>query len=29
MKARVVEYWRNVAKELGDNVAKGLGVNGS
>jgi catalase len=29
MKARVVEYWRNVAKELGDGVAKGLGVNGS
>jgi catalase len=29
MKARVVEYWRNVAKDLGDNVARGLGVNGS
>lgn len=28
MKARVVEYWRNVAKPLGDDVAKGLGVNG-
>ena len=28
MKARVVEYWRNVSKDLGDNVAKGLGVNG-
>jgi catalase len=29
MKTRVVEYWRNVAKELGDDVAKGLGVIGS
>jgi catalase len=29
MKARVVEYWRNVSKDLGDNVSKGLGVNGS
>jgi catalase len=28
MKARVVEYWRNVSKTLGDDVAKGLGVNG-
>ncbi|GAB2802545.1 catalase [Actinoallomurus bryophytorum] len=28
MKVRVVEYWRNVSKDLGDNVAKGLGVNG-
>jgi catalase len=28
MKARIVEYWRNVAKDLGDNVARGLGVNG-
>jgi catalase len=28
MKARVVEYWRNVAKPLGDDVAQGLGVNG-
>jgi catalase len=27
-KARVVEYWRNVAKPLGDSVARGLGVNG-
>ena len=26
MKERVVEYWRNVAPELGDRVAKGLGV---
>jgi catalase len=29
MRSRVVEYWRNVSKELGDNVAKGLGVNGA
>jgi catalase len=29
MKARVIEYWRNVSKDLGDNVAKGLGLNGS
>jgi catalase len=29
MKVRVVEYWRNIAKDLGDGVAKGLGVNGS
>jgi catalase len=28
-KARVVEYWRGVAKDLGDRVAAGLGVNGS
>ena len=28
MKARVVEYWRNVSKDLSDNVAKGLGANG-
>ncbi|MFI6514375.1 catalase [Spirillospora sp. NPDC050679] len=28
MKKRVVEYWRNVHKDLGDRVAKGLGVNG-
>ncbi|MCW2914844.1 MAG: Catalase, partial [Actinomycetia bacterium] len=28
MKVRVVEYWRNIAKDLGDGVAKGLGVNG-
>jgi catalase len=28
MKARVVEYWRNVSKDLGDDVAKGLGING-
>jgi catalase len=28
MKTRVVEYWRNVAKPLGDAVARGLGVNG-
>ncbi|MFC4908992.1 catalase [Actinomadura gamaensis] len=26
-KKRVVEYWRNVHKDLGDRVAKGLGVN--
>ncbi|MBC6459583.1 catalase [Actinomadura sp. HBU206391] len=25
MKPRVVEYWRNVQKDLGDRVAKGLG----
>jgi catalase len=29
MKVRVVEYWRNIAKDLGDRVATGLGVNGS
>jgi catalase len=29
MKVRVVEYWRNIAKDLGDQVATGLGVNGS
>ncbi|MGI8334952.1 catalase [Actinomadura scrupuli] len=29
MKVRVVEYWRNVQKDLGDRVASGLGVNGS
>src|SRR5690606_40643707 len=29
MKKRVVEYWRNVHKDLGDRVAKGLGVNDS
>ncbi|MCW2939050.1 MAG: Catalase [Actinomycetia bacterium] len=29
MKLRVVEYWRNVAKDLGDRVASGLGINGS
>ena len=29
MKARVVEYWRNVSKDLGDDVATGLGVNGT
>ncbi|WP_248963329.1 catalase [Sphaerisporangium perillae] len=29
MKVRVVEYWRNIAKDLGDHVATGLGVNGS
>ncbi|MFI0357891.1 catalase [Actinomadura sp. 9N407] len=29
MKPRVVEYWRNVQKDLGDRVAQGLGVNGS
>ena len=29
MKARVAEYWHKVSKGLGDNVAKGLGVNGS
>jgi catalase len=29
MKVRVVEYWRNIAKDLGDHVANGLGVNGS
>ncbi|OLT17007.1 catalase [Actinomadura sp. CNU-125] len=29
MKKRVAEYWRNVQKDLGDRVAKGLGVNGS
>ncbi|MEU5877229.1 catalase [Spirillospora sp. NPDC047279] len=28
MKPRVVEYWRNVHKDLGDRVARGLGVNG-
>ncbi|WP_131735629.1 catalase [Actinomadura roseirufa] len=28
-KKRVVEYWRNVQKDLGDRVAKGLGVNGA
>ena len=28
MKKRVVEYWRNVHKDLGDGVARGLGVNG-
>jgi catalase len=28
MRKRVVEYWRRVSKELGDNVASGLGVNG-
>lgn len=26
MKERVVEYWSNVAPELGDRVAEGLGV---
>jgi catalase len=29
MRVRVVEYWRNIAKDLGDHVANGLGVNGS
>jgi catalase len=29
MKVRVVEYWRNIAKDLGDRVATGLGINGS
>src|SRR5258708_8933801 len=29
MKVRVVEYWRNIAKDLGDRIATGLGVNGS
>ncbi|WP_329519031.1 catalase [Spirillospora sp. NBC_01491] len=28
MKVRVAEYWRNIQKDLGDRVAKGLGVNG-
>ena len=28
MKGRVVEYWRNIHKDLGDHVAAGLGVNG-
>jgi catalase len=28
MKGRVVEYWRNIHKDLGDRVAAGLGVNG-
>jgi catalase len=28
MKIRVIEYWRNIAKDLGDGVAKGLGING-
>jgi catalase len=28
MKPRVVEYWRNIQKDLGDRVSKGLGVNG-
>ncbi|GAA2074926.1 catalase [Actinomadura alba] len=28
MKPRVVEYWRNIHKDLGDRVAKGLGING-
>ncbi len=26
MKERVVEYWTNVAPELGERVAEGLGV---
>jgi catalase len=29
MKGRVVEYWRNIQKDLGDRVAAGLGVNGA
>ncbi|WP_067491017.1 catalase [Actinomadura hibisca] len=28
MKRRVVQYWRNVHKDLGDGVALGLGVDG-
>jgi catalase len=29
MKKRVVEYWRNIQKDLSDRVAEGLGVNGA
>ncbi|MBT2206780.1 catalase [Actinomadura sp. NEAU-AAG7] len=29
MRRRVVEYWRNVHKDLGDRVATGLGINGT
>lgn len=28
MKQRVVEYWTNIHKDLGQNVAQGLGLNG-
>jgi catalase len=28
MKSRVVEYWRHIHKDLGDRVAKDLGING-